>query len=106
MEHYKISKLLNHLTVSKFAAKNELRLYLCKYNDAHIFVKRILRVTGTNANNNNRRNKKLIFKSNALFRSCISKIYNTFIDNTEDLDVMMLMYILENSDIKKFLELL
>ena len=105
MEHYKISKLLNHLTVSKFAAKNELRLYLCNYNDAHIFVKRILRVTGTNANND-RRNKKLIFKNNALFRSCISKIYNTFIDNAEDLDVMMPMYILENSDIKKFLELL
>ena len=70
-----------------------------------IFVKRILRVTSTNANNN-RRNKKLTFKNNALFRSCISKIYNTFIDNTEDLDVMMLMYILDNSDIKKFLELL
>ena len=36
--------------------------------------------------------KKLASKNNALFLSCISKINNTFIDNTEDLDVLMLMY--------------
>ena len=42
---------------------------------------------------------KLIFKNNALFRSRISKIYNTFIDNVEDFDIAMLMYnLLEYSD--------
>ena len=40
----------------------------------------------------NRRNKKLTFKNNAQFRSCISKIKNTFTDNAEDLDSVMPMY--------------
>ena len=39
-----------------------------------------------------KRDKKLSFKNNAPFRSCISKISNTFIDNTGDLDIVMLMY--------------
>ena len=37
------------------------------------------------------RNKKLMFKNNAPFRSCILKINNTFIDNAEDLDIVMPM---------------
>ena len=36
--------------------------------------------------------KKLAFKNNAPFVSCISKINNTLIDNAEDLDVVMPMY--------------
>ena len=36
-------------------------------------------------------------KKNALFRSCLSKINNTFIDNAEDLDIAMAM-LLEYSD--------
>ena len=39
-----------------------------------------------------RRNKKLAFQNNSRFRSCISKIFNTFIDNAEDLDIVMSMY--------------
>ena len=43
--------------------------------------------------NANKRNKKLTFlKNNAVFESCISKINNTFIDNAEYLDIVMLMY--------------
>ena len=43
--------------------------------------------------------KKLTFKNNTPFRSCISKIINSFIDNAGDLDVVMLMYnSLEYSD--------
>ena len=34
-----------------------------------------------------KRNKKLNFKKNTPFRSCISKINNTFADNAEDLDI-------------------
>ena len=36
--------------------------------------------------------KKLAFKNNAAFISCISKINNTLIDNAEDLDIVMPMY--------------
>ena len=44
-------------------------------------------------------NEKLTFRNNSSFRSCISKIRNTFIDNTEDLDLDMPMYnMLEYSD--------
>ena len=38
--------------------------------------------------------KKLIFRNNApfRFRSCLSKINNIFIDNAEDLDIVMPIY--------------
>ena len=66
-------------------------------HDASIVVKGIISVTGTN--NANRRNKKLTFKNNAPFRSCITKINNTFIDNAEYIDIVMLMCnLLEYSD--------
>ena len=43
--------------------------------------------------------KNLSFENNAPFRSCVSKINNTFIDNVEDLDIIMPMYnMLEYSD--------
>ena len=45
---------------------------------------------GNNANN--REDKKLIFKNNAPFRSCISKINNTLINNVEDLGIVMPLY--------------
>ena len=42
--------------------------------------------------------KNVSFESNAPFRSCVSKINNTFIDNVEDLDIIMPMYnMLEDS---------
>ena len=63
---------------------------LCDYSDAYIVVKERISVTGNNASN--RRNKKLTFKDNTPFRSCISNINNTFIDNAEDLDFFMLVY--------------
>ena len=43
-----------------------LRSDLCNYGDAYIFAKGEVSVKGTN--NANRRNKKLAFKNNALFR--------------------------------------
>ena len=67
-----------------------LRSDLCDYGNADIVVKGTISVTGTN--NANRRNKKLIFKNNTPFRSCITKINNTFVDNAEDLDIVMPMY--------------
>ena len=57
-----------------------LRSNLCDYSKAYILVKGRINVTGT-TDNVDRRNKKLIFKDNASFRLCISKINNTFIYN-------------------------
>ena len=46
-----------------------------------------------------KKDKKVSFKDNAPFRSCVSKINNTFIDNAEDLDIVMPMYnLLEYND--------
>ena len=120
MVHCKISKLLNNSPVPKFvtgkwmevndlsvgqysANKNTrfktpmLRSDLCDYSDAFIVVKGRISVTDTN--NANKRNKKLTCKNNAPFRSCISKIKNTFINNAEDLGIVMQIYnLLECSD--------
>ena len=49
--------------------------------------------TATNtANDNAFGEKKLVFKNNAPFINCISKINGVKIDNAEDLDVVMPMY--------------
>ena len=86
MEQNKISKLLNDSTVSNFMTKkwievndlssgqysanknirgktSMLRSDLCDYSDA--YIKEIMMIK--------ERNKKLNFKDNAPFRSCISK---------------------------------
>ena len=47
-------------------------------------------IRGTN--DANKRNKKLTLKNNGTFRSSISKINNTFIDNAEELDIVMTIY--------------
>ena len=58
---------------------------LCDYNDAYIIAKGVISVTGTNGAK--RRNKNLVFKNNATFRSCITKINNPFVAKAEDLDI-------------------
>ena len=40
----------------------------------------------------NKTDKKAIFKNCALFTNCISKINNTQIANTENIDIVMSMY--------------
>ena len=59
---------------------------LSDISDAYIVVKGKITVTNPN---NNAYDKKLAFKNNAPFVSCISKTNNTFIDNAEDLEVAM-----------------
>ena len=66
-----------------------LRSDLCDFSDGYIVVKRKITVTNPK---NEAYGKKLAFENNAPFVSCISKINNTFIDNTEDLDAVMPMY--------------
>ena len=62
-----------------------LRSDLCDYSDAYgtITVTRPGSIMY---------DKKLALKNNAPFTSCISKINNTLIDNTEDLDIVMPMH--------------
>ena len=66
------------------------RSNLCNYSDAYIVVKGRISVRSTK--NINKRKKKLTLKNNAPFRLCISKINNRFIDNAEDLDIVMSIY--------------
>ena len=64
-----------------------LRSDLCDYSDAYIVVKGTITVEGND--DNKKRDKKVSFKNNAPFRSCIWKVNNTFIDNADDLDIVM-----------------
>ena len=63
---------------------------LCNFRDAYVVVKGDITVEGNN--NANKRNKNLVFKNNAPFINCITKINGIKIDNAEDLDVVMSMY--------------
>ena len=83
-----------------------LRSDLCGYSGVYIVVegdiiviKKVFAAAETlNATNTNNANniafgeKKLVFKNNAPFINCISKINGVKIDNAEDLDVAMPMY--------------
>ena len=74
-----------------------LKSNLCDYSDTYIVVEGRVRATGIN--NVNRRNNKLTFKKNGTLRSCIAKINNTYIENAEDLGIVMTTYnLLEYSD--------
>ena len=74
-----------------------LRSDLYDYSDAYIVVKERISVRGNN--NANRIHKTLTFKNNIPFRLCISKVNNTFVDNTEDLSIVMPIYnLLKYSD--------
>ena len=66
-----------------------LRSDLCNYSDAYIVVKGKITITNPN---NYAYDKKLAFKNNAPFVSCILKINDILIDNAEDLDIVMPIY--------------
>ena len=69
---------------------------LCNYADAYILVKRTITVTGAGDNDAakrlDERNKGVIFKNCAPFTKGISRINNTDIDTTLDIDIVMPMY--------------
>ena len=60
-----------------------LRSDLCDYSDAYIVVKGGIAFLAAVANEYDKAEKNVAFKNNAPFRSCISKINSTLIDNTE-----------------------
>ena len=66
-----------------------LRSDLCDFSDAYIIVKGTITAKEPD---NAKWNKKVIFKNNAPFINCMSKINGVKIDNAEDLDVIMSMY--------------
>ena len=72
-----------------------LRSQLCDYSDAYILMKGTITVNGVvNGAENEilRRNRPLILKNNAPFVSCMTKINNEFIEDADDLDIVMPMY--------------
>ena len=54
-----------------------LQSSLCNYRDAHVALKGTINVTDPN---NNASDKKLVFKNDGPFISCIQKIKDTTID--------------------------
>ena len=49
-------------------------------------------ITVTNPNNNVNFDRRLTFKNNAPFISCVSKINGELLENAEDLDIVIPMY--------------
>ena len=78
-----------------------LRSSLCDYNDAYILAKGNITVNYTAADGAaaNNTNKKIIFKNCAPLTSCINKINNEQIDNSQYINILMSMYnLIEYSD--------
>ena len=71
-----------------------LRSDLCEFSDAYIVLRGTITAEQNVNRNNDGNNKPFIFKNNAPFINCISKINGVLIDNIEDLDVVMPMCIL------------
>ena len=86
-DRYKPSKQIRFRT-------SMLRSDLCNFSDAYIVVKGTITLTKINGRGIiDIRNRFLVFKNNAPFSNCISKINNGLIDNAEDIDVVMPMFI-------------
>ena len=80
-----------------------LKYSLCDYNDAYIFIKGKITITGAGANAAARqadeRDKSVAFKNCAPFTNFISEINNTQVDKAKDNDIVMPMYnLIEYSD--------
>ena len=77
-----------------------LRSNLCDYADAYILVKGTITITGAGddavARQADERNKGVIFKNCAPFTKCISRVNNTDIDTSQDIDIVMPIYNLLN----------
>ena len=71
-----------------------LRSNLCDYSDVYILLKGTITVNGiVNRAENEilRRNRPLILKNNAPFVSCMTKINNEFIEDADDVDIVIPM---------------
>ena len=80
-----------------------LKSNLCDYADAYILVKGKITITGHGdddaARQADERDKGVIFKDCAPFTKCISRINGTYVDNSQDVDIVIPMYnLIEYSD--------
>ena len=71
-----------------------LRSDLCNYADAYILITCTITVTAPAGANNirDKKNRPVILKNNEPFVSCITRINNEFIEDADDLDIVMHMY--------------
>ena len=79
------------ISLIKYIAKTRKKILqsdLCDYSDAYIVLKGTLYYIVVD----DAYDKKLAFKNNASFVSCISKVNNILIDNAKDLDIVMPIY--------------
>ena len=97
-EYVRVNSLSNTYNENKSTRLKTpmLRSNLCDYSDAFILVKGKITVTAPGANNgaNNirdKRNRPVILKNNAPFVSCITRINGEFIEDADDLDIVMSM---------------
>ena len=91
-EYVTVNSLLNTYNENKSIRFKTpmLRPKLCDYSDAYILVKSTITVAGNNLRD--RQNRPLIFKNNASFVSCITRINSALIEDADDLDIVMPMY--------------
>ena len=73
-------------TTTKQLKTSKLRSDMSDYSDSYIFFKGKTKIFVQNENNKSQ--KKNMFKNNFLVTSCILKIINIFIDNAEDVDML------------------
>ena len=108
MVHQKVLNLLNEANDSKFVTRKwnivnhnsktnydvaneitynteDLKSNLCDYNDAYILFRGNITFIGHQVT-------QVVFKNCAPFTKCITKIDQTTIDDTVDLDLVILMY--------------
>ena len=69
-----------------------LRPDSCNYSPSYIAIKGAIDLLDAVANENDKAEQNCALKNNASFKSCISKINRTLIDNAEDLGIAMSMY--------------
>ena len=98
-EYVRVNSLLNTNNENKSIRfkTRMLRSNLCNYSDAYILVNGTVTVEADHIGagvdeNRDIKNRPLILKNNAQFIPCITKINNEFIEDADDLDIVMPMY--------------
>ena len=95
-EYVRVNSLSNRYNENKSIRFKTpmLRSDLCNYSDAYILVNSMITVTANAGANNirDKKDRKLILRNNAPFVSCITRINNELIEDTDDLDIVMPMY--------------
>ena len=83
-----------------------LMLDICDYSDTYIVIKKTATVHTENDRAVDGHNRYIIFKNNAPFTNCISKIKNILIGNAEDLDFLMSRHLVLHEIIQEIFRLI